>query len=219
VSGSEAMRERIIDQATQAFLAYGYTVVTTEAIAARLGISKKTLYRYFTSKEELLRSVVEREMGRVEEALDAVLLDPGLRYLDKLGRIIEIISAQIARLGKSFAWDVYRSAPHVWRVVEEFRHRVLFEKVGALIREGADRGFVRPEISFSLVLRLLRAVMENVLHPETMSELELSPEEAYRSLFDILYAGILSDTGRDLFRSVAPGGRESDAAGGDSEEV
>ena len=56
-------RDRIIAEAKNMFFSFGYSKVLMAELAKRLGMSKKTLYQYFTSKEELL-SVVIRNHGQ-----------------------------------------------------------------------------------------------------------------------------------------------------------
>ena len=49
----ERRREEILDAAASLFAQHGYRSTDMEYVAAALGIAKGTIYRYFTSKEEL----------------------------------------------------------------------------------------------------------------------------------------------------------------------
>jgi TetR/AcrR family transcriptional regulator of autoinduction and epiphytic fitness len=51
-------RESIVAAATQAFLTLGYGAASVDAISARAGVSKRTLYNYFPAKRDLFRAVV-----------------------------------------------------------------------------------------------------------------------------------------------------------------
>ena len=58
-SASEStLRQRIIDQARVLFHEHGYSKVSASEIAQALGISKKTLYKEFETKEDILKAVV-----------------------------------------------------------------------------------------------------------------------------------------------------------------
>src|ERR1700733_10386560 len=52
--GGAAIRERILAGVDRLFYAQGIRAVGVDAIAAELGISKKTLYRHFPSKDDLV---------------------------------------------------------------------------------------------------------------------------------------------------------------------
>ena len=59
------MNERILDVATELFLAQGYGLTTIEALARRAGISKRTFYHRFADKAVLFGAVVHRIVERI----------------------------------------------------------------------------------------------------------------------------------------------------------
>lgn len=68
-------RENILAVAAEAFALEGYGITSMSTIAAKLGGSKATLYKYFTSKEELFQAVMQRKceavIGPLEELADS----------------------------------------------------------------------------------------------------------------------------------------------------
>lgn len=60
---SENTRHKIILAARQLFLERGYAATSMEAIAGQAGMTKQTLYGYFSDKRSLFLSVVEDLMG------------------------------------------------------------------------------------------------------------------------------------------------------------
>lgn len=63
-----AKREAILDAAWALFLERGVEAVAMEAIAARAGVSKGTLYASFADKTALFEAAMLREMERIEAA-------------------------------------------------------------------------------------------------------------------------------------------------------
>ncbi len=57
------MQQRIINTAESMFFRFGIRSVTMDDIAKELGISKKTIYHYFTDKDDLVEKVTENEMS------------------------------------------------------------------------------------------------------------------------------------------------------------
>src|ERR1700759_2223729 len=55
-------KQRILEKATQLFMRYGIRSITMDEIAAQLGISKKTIYQFFTDKDAMVEAVVDEEM-------------------------------------------------------------------------------------------------------------------------------------------------------------
>jgi TetR/AcrR family transcriptional repressor of mexJK operon len=131
----EKRREDILEAARIVFLEHGYSGASIDAVVARAGGSKETVYGYFSSKEGLLRALVERAAANLAAKLDQPmehadaergLLEIGLAYLghilapEALGvyRLVLSESGRKPELGDLF----YRSCPEVFleRVAQYF---------------------------------------------------------------------------------------------------
>ena len=66
---------RIRDKAKELFLRYGIRSVSMDDIANQLGMSKKTIYQYFTDKNELVDAVIEDELQNLctDDAVERVI--------------------------------------------------------------------------------------------------------------------------------------------------
>ena len=85
-----AKRRQIIDGARAVFLASGFDAASMNDIARAAGVSKGTLYVYFTNKEQLFEAIVEQECEAQAEAIFE--LDPNDRDVE----------AALRRLGVAF---------------------------------------------------------------------------------------------------------------------
>src|SRR5688572_20990021 len=133
---SDEKRREIIRVASESFQELGYERTSMLTIAERLRGSKQTLYNYFPSKEDLLRAVLDFDVGEVaDQALQEFLAEKNLRKaLIRLGVVylngqlassamsnIRIVSTQPAEsnLGGEFYENVLRPA---WqRVADTFK--------------------------------------------------------------------------------------------------
>jgi AcrR family transcriptional regulator len=59
----EARPQELLDAALALFVERGFSATRSEEVAARAGVSKGTLYRYFPSKEELFKAVVRANLS------------------------------------------------------------------------------------------------------------------------------------------------------------
>lgn len=67
----ERTRDEIARQALSLFVAHGFDAVTVDDIAASAGISRRTFFRYFDTKEDALLPADASRLQRLEEALRA----------------------------------------------------------------------------------------------------------------------------------------------------
>lgn len=72
---NHAARERLIDAATECFMRYGVVKTTVEDVAASANVSRATVYRYFSGREELILGVLMRSGGRFLEELSHLVDD------------------------------------------------------------------------------------------------------------------------------------------------
>jgi AcrR family transcriptional regulator len=81
-SGRAAVMKAVLDNATRLFAARGFGGVSLRQVAAASGISHTLIHRYFRTKEELVRAVIE-EAGRKIAA--GVVMLPAVRgHVDQL---------------------------------------------------------------------------------------------------------------------------------------
>ena len=102
-SDKAAMRERILETADRLFYGQGIRAVGVDTVAAEIGISKRTLYNYFPSKDELIVAYLERRV-RPAPVSDRPPAEQILGVFDRLER--------------SFSSDVFRGCPFVNAVAE-----------------------------------------------------------------------------------------------------
>lgn len=100
---SAAMRERILETADRLFYGQGIRAVGVDTVAAEIGISKRTLYNYFPSKDGLIVAYLSRRL-RPTPPSD---LSP-----------VEQILGNFDRLERTFAAGVFRGCPFVNAVAE-----------------------------------------------------------------------------------------------------
>jgi AcrR family transcriptional regulator len=85
----------LLDVADQVFADVGYEAATTNAIAARAGMSPGSLYQFFPNKEAIAEALAERYVAQLEATHDVALdLDVAHLSLDALiDRIVDPLVA------------------------------------------------------------------------------------------------------------------------------
>jgi TetR/AcrR family transcriptional regulator, cholesterol catabolism regulator len=187
--------DRIVATAERVFLRSGFSRVLMDDLARELGMSKKTLYSHFESKEELLRAVLVRRTGEVDRGLEAIV-SAKESFPAKLGHLARFLQSKVSDVSPVFLEDIRRYAPECFRVVEEFRGRAIPRYFGRLFDEGIRTGHVRKQINRELLIRMLVLSIQGIIRPEAVEELRLRPREALDHILAIFFDGILTPTGR-----------------------
>ena len=108
------MQERILQTTDRLFYGQGIRAVGVDTVAAEVGISKRTLYNYYPSKDALIEAYLSRRFRPVP-LTDA---PPA-----------EQILGNFERLERSFANDRFRGCPHMLRHPGNGRRRVERQRV------------------------------------------------------------------------------------------
>ena len=97
------MKERILETADRLFYLRGIRAIGVDTIAAEVGISKRTLYNHFPSKDELIAAYLEKRFNKAPPSDQPP---------------VEQILGTFDRLERSFASKGFRGCPFVNAVAE-----------------------------------------------------------------------------------------------------
>lgn len=155
----EDRRRAILDAALAEFAAHGFTEAKLELVARRAGIAKGTLYLYFADKEALFRALVEAAITPVLLDADAlVALFPGSTR-DLLDRLMTLLADRIlAGPAAALVRLMITEGPR-FPELAAFYHRAVVSRGLALIRQLAQRGLDRGELTSDAAVRFPQLVV------------------------------------------------------------
>ena len=168
------MKENILHKAAEMFLSYGFKSVTMDDIATEMSVSKKTLYKYFSNKVEL----VEASVGTVQETIDKAILDVKNKKLNAIEEefaVKAIFKEMFKKAKNSPMFQLKKYYPETFQRLKE-REVCVFEdcNLDNLIN-GKTQGLYRKEINNKLIAKfyftLIFEIFENEAHGKNMQEL------------------------------------------------
>ncbi len=190
-------KANILTAAEDMFMRHGYSKVTMEEIAADLGISKKTLYKFFPNKKELIRDLMTQRQIEFMEHIDEIWKREDLGFLGKVRSILDFASERASQINK--LPDVRRVEPELWNEMHDFKKGKIFEKVRAIIEAGFETGVFRRDVDKDIVLLVYMHAAESIVNQETLSELPCTAAQAFETISKIIFEGILTDEGRSKY--------------------
>jgi AcrR family transcriptional regulator len=189
-------RERILRQARADFFAQGYSRFTMDDLATELGMSKKTLYRHFAGKDEIIGAVLRDFSHEVRTDAEAILQNEALSFPQKLHSFVDGMVRRLGALEPRTIRDLQRYAPELHARVEEMRRKNIPYIFGRLIEEGQAEGFVRADISPTFAVEFFLHAMQGMLQGSTLERLHEAPRDLLPHAIDLFFGGLLTSTGR-----------------------
>ena len=155
---ADATRNQLFDAASRLFREYGYAETSHADISAESGIGRTTFYEHFSSKEDLLVQLVQRDLPEfIDEILAEIQPDlpPDTRLRELTVRFVEFVG--VDHLGLILHTEVPRLSPDAQRAIAG-SHQALSTEVMEIYRSGVTDG-VFVEMPGRVVGRLIQETM------------------------------------------------------------
>ncbi len=203
-AGAE-VRTRILLKAKEKFSTLGYPKTAMAEIAAELGMSKKTLYKFFATKKKLAEAMIEDNFEQVNRQFDEILASP-LPAIEKLHGIVAfLVEKQQRIMTKAMLEGLYQHLPHLWRRIEKFRRARMQKNMQAIITQALQEGTIRDTFNCDMFLHFLLGAIQEGLCAEVLVHASYSTGEAIQGLIDLFLNGILTPAGRRQYRRLNAG--------------
>ena len=173
----------ILDATLQLLADGGYAGLTIEAVAARAGVGKASVYRRFPGKEELVIEAVASLTEQPEPVVGAGVRDELVTLLEAIRR-----KSDSSLAGKIFPRLIGASAENP-ELMKRYREQVLDPRRRRfldVLQRGVDEGLIRPEVDLQHATDLLVGPMayRNLIRTDPPP----GPELAARIVDDVLIA-------------------------------
>jgi AcrR family transcriptional regulator len=190
----------MLDLLAEKFFREGFFKTSMDEIAADLHISKKTIYKYFPSKEELLDALIKNYLIKSRTDID-LIINSGQHAVHKVVNIINTIKKICMHFSEKWLRDIRIYHPSIWKTIEEFRLKMIANNFSKIFSQGIKEGYIidiPPQIALTVFISSIRAI----INPEFILDNSFSVKEAIDHTFKILFNGIFTDKGRKVLKHL-----------------
>lgn len=135
---------QIIDAATDVFLEDGYSAASIDRIVERAGVSKRTLYNYYQSKEEIFIDVIHKQLNAFYSSVESHSHQPQTlaEQLMQIGIGLLTISNEPKTLAlfRNIAAEAQRFPKLAHQFLDESCEKVIAGLAEIFAREGEQAG-------------------------------------------------------------------------------
>ena len=179
------IRERVFHCAGEYILQRGIRGWNMDQLAAAAGITKRTLYKIITSKEELVESVVLGFIRGVQERIGEIAAKED-DFFAAMEKLVTEFPLMVNSINSRSMQEVFLEYPSIERHVYEQREELTGE-VQAFFERGIQNGFLRSDVDASFILQLFQAVVLYFIRFEDTGD---TYSEKFRLAFHCLIHGI-----------------------------
>lgn len=188
----------ILEQVRRLYHRYGIKSVTMDDVAEHLCISKKTLYEYFTDKEDLVRNIVMLDHSNRNKFFREIK-NRDLNAIEELFEVYRMINTMFRDYNASMEYDIHKYYPDLYLKVKEISRKKMYDTMFNNMNKGKKEGLYRKDLNSKIIARLHVFRIENMFDNDIFTMEELTSVKVFNEVFVYHMQGIMSTNGRTFF--------------------
>jgi TetR/AcrR family transcriptional regulator, cholesterol catabolism regulator len=191
------VKERILIKAADLFCRYGIRTITMDEIASQLGISKKTIYQFFTDKDDMVSAVIEQEIER-NELECSNFRDTASDAVHQIFLALESLEEMLKYTNPLMLYDLEKHHPASFIKLREYKYRFLHQIIIENLQWGIGAGLYRPDIDKDIVAKARIETAFLVFNPDVFPHSRYRISEVNLELAMLFLYGIVTNKGKLL---------------------
>lgn len=153
------VKERILLKAHELFYRYGIRSVSMDDIAAQLGMSKKTLYQYYTDKDELVNAVFGISLHQ-NQSKCLTIFEKRENAVHEIFLSFDMLRDMLVNMNPSVLHDLQKYHPSAFQKYITFKNEFLYKVIKSNIEQGIAEELYRADVDVDVLTRYrLNSVM------------------------------------------------------------
>jgi AcrR family transcriptional regulator len=184
----------IMVKAEELFRRYGLRNVTMDDLAKEMVISKKTIYRYFIDKDELVYKISFEAFRRLGQDM-VVIRKNSKNAIDEIIRLMEYMNSMFGSMRQNVLYDMKKYYPKAWQTYLDYKENALKTNILSNLKRGIKEGVYRKDIKPEIVASLRIANVEITFNPEAFPADKYNFAEVQKQSLSMFMYGLLSPRG------------------------
>lgn len=184
----------LVISCAEIFTKLGIKSVTMDELASQQGISKKTLYNYFTDKNDLVDKVLRFTCNAQNHGI-ATICEKNLNAIDESLEITDFIFKHINALHPSIMFDLQKYHAMAWENFKKLKREKIKECFTANITKGIKEGYYREDLNIPVIVHLYTGRFDLIFDEDELPSSEFDQGKSYLEMYRYHIRGIASDKG------------------------
>ncbi|MGN6435454.1 MAG: TetR/AcrR family transcriptional regulator [Agriterribacter sp.] len=159
------IQERIALKAHDLFLRYGVRSISMDEIASQLGISKKTIYQFYTDKDSLVENVIDMMLKDNEKECFSTK-DASENPVHEIFTAMDMVQELLKVMNPTIVYDLQKYHPAAHKKLSDHQNKFLYRLIKENLEEGIKLQLYRPEINVEIIARFRLATVFMMFNPD-----------------------------------------------------
>ncbi len=189
---------KILKYSRHKFHREGFYKTTMDELASELHVSKKTIYKYFPSKEKLLEEICNDTSNEILDSMKEII-DFNGDVVIKFVKMLNMHSNISINISEKWVKDLSVYAPDFKKKIDETRNVEINKAMKKLLEQGKKENLIENYPSPIIITVFISSLM-SVMNPDFLVHNKFSIHNAFKITYEMLLNGILTDTGKEKFK-------------------
>ena len=176
----------------------GVRSFTIDSFSKRIKMSKKTIYKFFPTKENLICAIMHFIFNRINSAFKEVMHEeqnPAVQFI----KIMETIAKFAGRTPVNKVSELKSLYPEIWKEIESFRlsHQDDFYTI---LRNAQKQRLARDDINMKSASIVYINTINSTFQPEFFLKNDLPIRETIRGFVQVVARGIFTPKGLEAIK-------------------
>lgn len=196
----EEKKKGIITRTLDLFAKRGIKSCTMGEVCKFQRISKKTLYKYFRDKDDLVQSCMSFELERTDNGVKNIMAK-GLNAIDESFEISRFVIDNVSDLNPNLFFELENYYPEAFKMYEDHQDECVRVSIYDNLKKGIKEGLYRADLNIDIVVSIYLTILYNLLSAKMVNTKNYSFKEIYRELFIYHTHGISSPKGLEYLQT------------------
>lgn len=191
------IKDRILNHAQKLFTRNGIKSVSMDDIAADMAMSKKTLYKWFENKDQIVQAAMSRHLEGTQLDCNA-MIRTATSAIDELFRMLEWVKQEFSNVHPGIFYDLQKFHPATWQLWQAHKNEFILSQIIENLRRGIAEGLFRADLDLDVIARLRLAQIEMQFDPEIYPARAFAREQVSVALLEHFMLGVATLKGHRL---------------------
>ncbi|MBN2173674.1 MAG: TetR/AcrR family transcriptional regulator, partial [Bacteroidales bacterium] len=190
--------QSVIEGAYKIFIENGIRNISMDDICRKMGISKKTMYRFVDNKADLLKKITEYVKDRIQQRISE-LEKLEMNAIDVLLEMSKVSSIRHIRINPMITFELRKFYPQVFEDYLSAKKILIISAIKTNLEKGINEGLYRQDLNKDIIAHLYFQKIEDFHNFERDQLEDFSYEKVFEVMFENHIRGISNENGIKYF--------------------
>jgi TetR/AcrR family transcriptional regulator, cholesterol catabolism regulator len=195
------MKEKILSKAKELFFKFGLRSVSMDDICRELGVSKKTIYLHFETKDKLIEDGMK--LHKEEEiAVMKEIRTNAHNAIDELLCLSAHVAEMLTEVTPTLIYDCQKYYREIWTQFETLNNEYIYNDIHSNLKRGVAEGLYRDDFDIDVIAKLYLSLSSSLTNMDVFPSQKYSTKTVFQTFMMYHLRGIATPKGMEVLHHL-----------------